>query len=276
MNKNLTEDSIFSIEIEIEIEELSIVHQRHNAYENYLHGIGVKSIPVPITKKQDNENKLHDKFPIHLRSEEDKKDIVAVEEILKGNTKSFSVLHKRYYLRIKNTYYFSLNKNTADAEDLTMDLFEKLFKNLHKYDSNRFTFNAWITRVASNHLIDHWRKKKLETISIDIIAEDGVNSDNTPSERNSISNMLMDKSLNPHDYLEKKQLQEYVMFYLSMLEEGESMIIKKLFIDGKTYVEISTEMELPLGTIKAQIFRAKAKLKNLILNSHHKHLLEYI
>ena len=128
-----------------------------------------------VKKPIENELSLKTSNPKTLKR--DKEDIEAINDVLNGKKNSFDVLYKHYYKIIKYRYSVNLRYNNELAEDLTTELFIKIFNNLHKFNKEH-TFNSWITRVANNFFIDYTRKIQLDTISID----EGFSTNKTRSE----------------------------------------------------------------------------------------------
>ena len=203
-------------------------------------------------------------------SKEDKEDIEAVNAVLAGHKEKFSVLYQRYYERVNRKYSSNLKYNNDLADDLTADLFTKVFQKLHKYKEN-YTFNSWITRVSDNYLIDYVRKKRLETMSIDA----GVSSEKMRNEGDEFSSFeIRDVNLNPEESLVTQQKNDILKNAIEKLGNVCRTAMRKRFLEEKSYTEIAEEMQIPLGTVKASIFRGRADLKKLIkLN---KHILESV
>lgn len=192
-------------------------------------------------------------------SKPDQADIQAVRSILSGNKKEFSVIYKRYYPIVLHKYSSSLKFNQELAEDLTADLFMKIYQLLGSYKEN-YTFNSWITRVANNHLLDYIRKQKLQTVSIDMgVSSERMNNEDAPS---IAINVKEEGVLNPEDSILSEEKTEYVQAAIEGLDENCRSAIKMYFYEDKSYVEIAEIMKMPLGTLKNIIFRAKDKLKS--------------
>jgi RNA polymerase sigma factor (sigma-70 family) len=190
----------------------------------------------------------------------DQADIDAVNSILSGNKEKFSVLYKRYYPIINYKYSSSLKFNKELAEDLTADLFIRVFNNLESFKPE-YTFNSWITRVAHNFLIDYTRKQKLDTVSMDA---------NTSSDtRNDESEFMVfqirdDFNLTPEEDIITREKNQIVKEAIDSLDENCRNAMNKLYLEEKSYVEIAEEMGLTLGSVKSIIFRSKAKLKTML------------
>jgi len=195
-------------------------------------------------------------------SEKALQDYELVKKALQGDEKAFARLLSRY----KDTIYFMLLKmlnNRSDAEDLTLEAFGKAFKNLHQY-SPTYAFSTWLFKIASNNCIDFLRKKKGIMISLE--------NDN---ERIEISETarLKSKDLNPEEKLIRKQKAILLRKVVRRLKPHYQTLVELRYFNELSYEEIAKELHLPLGTVKAQLFRARQMLFKLIesteMNEHH-------
>ncbi|MDA3882033.1 MAG: sigma-70 family RNA polymerase sigma factor [Bacteroidales bacterium] len=182
-----------------------------------------------------------------------KHDIFLVEAALKGDQQAYFSLMKKYRDTI---FYMMLKmvKNQNDAEDLTIEAFGKAFKNLAQYTSD-YAFSTWLFRIASNNCIDFLRKRKAITVSIDQTSE----SDEYDS---SVSIEATD--LNPEEELIKLQNKEEILEIVQQLKPRYRELIELRYFKEYAYEEIAQHMNLPLGTVKAQLFRARELLTNTI------------
>lgn len=195
-------------------------------------------------------------------SEKALQDYDLVQKALKGDEKAFARLLSRY----KDTIYFMLLKmlnNRSDAEDLTLEAFGKAFKNLHQY-SPTYAFSTWLFKIASNNCIDFLRKKKGIIISIE--------TENELLEINE-SAKLKSKELNPEERLIRKQKAILLRKVVRRLKPHYQTLVELRYFNEMSYEEISKELNLPLGTVKAQLFRARQMLFKLIesteMNEYH-------
>ena len=195
-------------------------------------------------------------------SEKALQDYELVQKALKGDEKAFARLLSRY----KDTIYFMLLKmlnNRSDAEDLTLEAFGKAFKNLHQY-SPTYAFSTWLFKIASNNCIDFLRKKKGIMISLE--------NDNEQIEINETSR-IKSKDLNPEERLIRKQKAILLHKVVRRLKPHYQTLVELRYFKELSYEEIANELNLPLGTVKAQLFRARQMLFKLIesteMNEHH-------
>ncbi len=190
-------------------------------------------------------------------SEKALKDYELVESAKKGDQSAYSAIMVRYREPI---YYLVLRmvRNESDAEDLSIEAFEKAFNKLEQY-TPQFAFSTWLFRIASNHCIDFIRKKKLKTTSIDNAVEDG--------EGQSLSIQVGDTTKDPEEKFIEHQKIELMRDYVSKLEEPYRTLVDLRYFKEWSYDEIAAEKQLPLGTVKAQLFRSRALLADLIRKS---------
>jgi RNA polymerase sigma factor (sigma-70 family) len=186
-------------------------------------------------------------------SEKAKQDYELVQFALEGNENAFARLLGRY----KDAIYFMLLRmvnNKSDAEDLTLEAFGKAFKNLHQYSPN-YAFSTWLFKIASNNCIDFLRKKKGATINLE------ANQENNESE---LPVKLRSKDPDPEEKLIRKQKAILMRKVVRKLKPRYQTLVEYRYFREMSYEEIATELKLPLGTVKAQLFRAREMLFKLI------------
>lgn len=170
------------------------------------------------------------------------------------NQQAYADLMQRYK---KPVYHMILKmiRNVDDAEDLTIEAFAKAFKNLHKFKKD-FTFSTWLFRIATNNAIDFIRKKRLDTMSLDTSYKDD-NGD-------SVSIDVQDRNLNPQEEAIKAQKIELVRMFVTKLPAKYQRLVKLRYFDELSYDEIAKELQAPLGTVKAQLHRARELMYDLV------------
>ena len=186
-------------------------------------------------------------------SSKSKHDYDLVQAALKGDETAFARLLARY----KDAIYFMLLKmvnNKSDAEDLTLEAFGKAFKNLHQY-SPGYAFSTWLFKIASNNCIDFLRKKKSAWVPIE---------GSHDSSENESPIKLKSKDPNPEERLIRKQKAILMRKVVRKLKPRYQTLVEYRYFRELTYEEISAELRLPLGTVKAQLFRAREMLFRLI------------
>ena len=188
-------------------------------------------------------------------SEKAQYDYRLVQACVNGDQKAYEELFKRY----KDAIFFMLLKmvnNKNDAEDLTFEAFGKAFRNIKQY-SPKYAFSTWLFKIASNNCIDFLRKKKGNTISID-------GKDDNDNER---SITLESSGLNPEQDFIKKQKAKIMRNEVGRLKERYRRLIELRYFEEFSYEEIAQELKLPIGTVKAQLFRARELLFNNLKDS---------
>ncbi|MGZ3754546.1 MAG: RNA polymerase sigma factor [Mucilaginibacter sp.] len=186
-------------------------------------------------------------------TENAKNDFYLVEKAREGNQKAYADLMHRY----KDSIYFMVLKmvnNKEDAMDLTVETFAKAFEKLDKYQPD-FAFSTWLFRVATNNCIDFIRKKKLNTTSIHQMTDD--DGDEKPFQ-------IKADVLNPEETSIKKQQSEELRLLIDNLPARYRNLITLRYFDELSYEEIAEQLDLPLGTVKAQLFRARYLLGNIM------------
>ncbi len=146
-------------------------------------------------------------------------------------------------------------RNVDDAEDLTMEAFAKAFKNLHKFKKD-YTFSTWLFRIATNNAIDFIRKKKLDTTSL--------SSSYTDDNGTNVGIDVPDKELNPQEMAIKAQKIELIQLFVTKLPAKYQRLVRLRYFDELSYDEIAKELGSPLGTVKAQLHRARELLSDLV------------
>ncbi|WP_299578222.1 sigma-70 family RNA polymerase sigma factor [uncultured Sunxiuqinia sp.] len=186
-------------------------------------------------------------------SDKAQQDYALVESALEGDEKAFAKLLSKY----KDAIYFMLLKmvnNKNDAEDLTIEAFGKAFKNLHQY-SPSYAFSTWLFKIASNNCIDFLRKKKGVHVSIE---------SNPESNENEQSVRLKSKDPNPEEKLIRIQKAILLRRIVHKLKPRYRTLVELRYFREYSYEEIAKELNLPLGTVKAQLFRAREMLFKMI------------
>ena len=153
--------------------------------------------------------------------------------------------------RYREPIYFMLLKmvnNRDDAEDLTIEAFGKAFRRLEQY-TPQFAFSTWLFKIASNNCIDFIRKKRIRAISLDggFQTEDG----------DTIEISVKDAVLDPAEAMQKEERIKKMRDIVDRLKPRYRKLVEMRYFEEKAYEEIAEELQLPLGTVKAQLFRAR-------------------
>ena len=208
---------------------------------------------------QDDSNKNINTSPRENASPSSIEDDKLVAEALSGKESSYQKLVVKYDRPI----FFHIRKMIKEqemVEDLVQEVFIKAFKNLETY-SNEYAFSTWLYRIATNHTIDYLRKRKLQTFSINdpIKTRDGEMEVQLPDETYSTDQPLI-----------RKQRKAIVQEAILNLPEKYRRVIEMRHMEELSYDEIASELDLPLGTVKAHIFRARELLYKALIDKKDK------
>jgi RNA polymerase sigma-70 factor (ECF subfamily) len=190
------------------------------------------------------------KFEHHSKKAHD--DFEYIKLALDGDENAYA----RLMLRYKDSIYFMLLKmvkNKNDAEDLTLEAFGKAFANLHLYSSD-YAFSTWLFRIATNNCIDFLRKQKGIHFSIDQTVES--------EQENGFS--LKSTNPDPEEKMILKQRGSILQGFIKKLKQNYQELIELRYFKEYSYEEIAKELDLPIGTVKVQLFRARNMLYNLM------------
>jgi RNA polymerase sigma-70 factor (ECF subfamily) len=182
-------------------------------------------------------------------------DLVLVEKARKGNEKAFAGLMNRY----RDSIYFMLLKmvnNHSDAEDLTIEAFGKAFHNLETY-TPKFAFSTWLFRIATNNCVDFIRKKQMSPLAFD------GTQDNIDNVTINIQSDLPD----PEESMINRQKIDALKDIIAQLKPRYRELIQLRYYKEYSYEEISAEMKIPIGTVKAELYRAKTLLYNILIKT---------
>ena len=181
-------------------------------------------------------------------SESAKRDLGLVDRALNGDQRAYTELMSLY----RDSVFFMMKKmiaNTDDAEDLTIEAFGKAFKRLAQYSPD-YAFSTWLFKIASNNCIDFLRRKKLgSTMSLD------AGFDSSDDQEGSID--VEFSGLDPEQALMKEQRIDEMHRIVEQLKPKYKQLVEMRYFKELSYEEISVELDLPLGTVKAQLFRAR-------------------
>ena len=189
----------------------------------------------------------------HL-SEKAQKDLAFVHAAIKGDQSAYAALMERYR---ESIYYMMLKmvSNTDDADDLTIEAFGKAFNRLEQYSPN-YAFSTWLYKIASNNCIDFIRKKRIKVTSMDTGMKTG--------DGDFVYFDARSNTRDPEETVMHKQKMLHMRDLVSQLKPRYRLLVEKRYFEELSYEEISKELNLPLGTVKAQLFRARDFLSNMI------------
>jgi len=180
-------------------------------------------------------------------------DYNLIEKAIKGDQSSYDRLMKKYYKLVHNLIYRMIY-NKEDVEDLTQEAFIKAFNSLEKFD-HQFAFSTWLYKIASNNCIDYLRKKKLNTISIDKEFD---------SEDEDLRFEIPDNDYKPDRNILDAERKKILEDAIESLPEKYKTVILLRHQDEMEYEEIAQKLNIPLGTVKAHIFRGRELLNKYL------------
>ena len=191
-------------------------------------------------------------------TEKGQRDLKLINRALaSGDPAAYNELMKLY----RDPLYFMLYEKVSDqelAKDLTIESLGKAFQKLHLYTPD-YTFSTWLFTVARNHCIDYLRKHKLPTISIDkmMLDEDGKRTNFD----------LVSNDLNPEQKMEKKQRIAFLRQIVDQLKPTYRDLVKMRYFKELSYEEIAETLDIPIGTVKAQLHRSREQLFKILSGS---------
>lgn len=183
-----------------------------------------------------------------------------IRKALKGDQVAYRAILKKYHDQVYNLLYRMVH-DKDEVEDLTQEAFIKAFNSLKNFNEE-FAFSTWLYKIATNNCIDYIRKKKLATFSIDkpIESKDGEYSFEIP-----------DSTYEPDKTLIAGQRTKILEEAVNALPEKYRQVILMRHTEDMDYQEIADALKLPLGTVKAHIFRAREILHKRLRKKIHQY-----
>jgi RNA polymerase sigma-70 factor, ECF subfamily len=172
----------------------------------------------------------------------------------RGREPAFRELLQRYERPVFSLVYRMVRDRTL-AEDLAQEAFVRAFNAISSYKPS-YKFSNWILKIANNHTIDYLRKRKLDTISID-----GSPHASSSEEASRTRLVIASEDESPHEYVENRELGGQIEEAIGTLRDEYRTAILLRHVEGYAYEEIAEIMEVPLGTVKTYIHRARGELK---------------
>jgi RNA polymerase sigma-70 factor (ECF subfamily) len=188
-------------------------------------------------------------------SDKAKKDLLLVNRAREGDGKAFAELMNRY----RDTIYYLMLRmvsNPSDADDLTIEAFGKAFRSIELY-SPSFAFSTWLFKIATNNCIDFIRKKRMTPSPYDNIAE----------EDEEITASLPSDFPDPEESMITDQKIKKLREVIDQLKPIYRDLIELRYFKEFSYEEIASELNIPVGTVKARLNRAKGLLYNIYLKT---------
>jgi RNA polymerase sigma-70 factor (ECF subfamily) len=176
-------------------------------------------------------------------------DFAAIRRVLAGDNAAFKIIEKRYRKLIASLIRRMI-KNEDDVDDLTQETFIKAYNALHTFHFG-FSFSSWIYRIASNNCIDFIRKRRFPTVSLD-----------QPISKSEDEQYIeiVDNTYVPDVDVLSEERRNAIMTAIENLPDNYKNIIKLRHEEELDYAQIAEQLNIPLGTVKAHLFRARKLL----------------
>jgi len=185
-----------------------------------------------------------------------------VRRCLAGDAAAWEELVQRHHRRIYNICY-RFAGSADDAQDLTQEVFIKMYRTLKSYDGGKGAFMTWVTTITRNLLVDHFRKTKQDRVTDSLDAAPSEHEDAMP-----LSEQVEDHGAAPDARAQSQQVGETVHKALQKLSPDlrEAVILRDL--QDMDYREIATVLKVPEGTVKSRINRGRAELARLLQRTY--------
>lgn len=179
-----------------------------------------------------------------------------INKIIDGNHHAFRVLVEEYH-RLVNHIVYRMLADPIDREELAQEIFIKIYQNLAGYQF-KSKLSTWIGKIAYNSCLNYLQKKRVP------LYEDQINRNKFHTVHKNISD-AKDETASPDQLLEKQQIKALLREEISRLSVQQRTILTLFHFDEMSYKEIGEIMNLPEGTIKSYLFRARKRLKERLL-----------
>ena len=185
-----------------------------------------------------------------------------VRRCIGGDAAAWEEIVQRYHRRIYNVCY-RFAGDAENAQDLTQEVFIKMYRTLNTYDSGKGAFMTWVTTITRNLLVDHFRKTKGDRLTDSIDQPVSEHEDAQP-----LSAQIADPALPPDAAVQSRETREMVHLALQKLspELREAVILRDL--QDMDYREIASALRVPEGTVKSRINRGRAELARLLQRTY--------
>ena len=185
-----------------------------------------------------------------------------VRRCLAGDVAAWEELVQRHHRRIYNICYRFLG-SAEDAQDLTQEVFIKMYRTLQSYDASKGGFMTWVTTITRNLLVDHFRKTRQDRVTDSLDATPSDHEDAMP-----LSEQIEDQGASPDARAQSQEVGSVVQKALQKLSPDlrEAVILRDL--QDMDYREIATVLKVPEGTVKSRINRGRAELARLLQRTY--------
>ena len=185
-----------------------------------------------------------------------------VRRCVNGDAAAWEEIVQRYHRRIYNICY-RFAGSPDDAQDLTQEVFIRMYRTLNTYDVSKGAFTTWLTTITRNLLVDHFRKTKQDRMTDSLDAAPSEHEDAMP-----LGERIPDEGPAPDSGVQSRETGEMVHAALQKLspELREAVILRDL--QDMDYREIATVLRVPEGTVKSRINRGRAELARLLQRTY--------
>lgn len=190
--------------------------------------------------------------PRRATTEEEDADRILISQCQAGNREAFDRLISKYQRRVY-TFAYRLTGNAEDAADVAADTFVRLYTSLSSFRGSS-SFVTWLYRVVTNIFLDSRKRKRIrQTQSLDDVVE---------LEESSVQRQYDDDSPTPHEVVEGRERTAALQKAVASLPEYQRIMIVMFHVDGLAYEEIAESLQLPIGTVKSRLNRARLALRH--------------
>jgi RNA polymerase sigma-70 factor, ECF subfamily len=200
--------------------------------------------------------------PVEARVEEAQVVTQLVRRCASGDAVAWEEIVQRFHRRIYNICY-RFAGSAEDAQDLTQDVFVKVYRTVGSFDGEKASFNTWVTTVTRNLLVDHFRKTRNDRATDSMDAVQGSEGDGP-----TLADRLSDGAPGPHVHVESRERREMVQRALQQISPDlrEAVILRDL--QDMDYRDIAQVLKVPEGTVKSRINRGRAELARLLQRTY--------
>ncbi len=174
-------------------------------------------------------------------------DVEIIEKVKEGNPEEFEKIITKYSKMVYSIAY-RLLRDAEEARDLSQDVFLRAFRFINKYNPE-FKMSTWLVRIAYNLYKDRFKTKKVHIVNQISFGDDDSNK--------SYEEQFIDGSPRPDEKIENAVKSEYIISVINKLPVNYKMVITLYFWGDHSYEEIAEIMEIPVGTVKSRLKRAK-------------------
>lgn len=201
--------------------------------------------------------------PVEARVEEAQVVAQLVRRCASGDSAAWEEIVQRFHRRIYNICY-RFAGSADDAQDLTQEVFIKVYRTVGSFDGEKASFNTWVTTVTRNLLVDHFRKTRNDRATDSIDAARGVDEDGPTL----ADQLASDGRESPQVHVESRERREMVHRALQQISPDlrEAVILRDL--QDMDYREIAQVLKVPEGTVKSRINRGRAELARLLQRTY--------